>query len=231
MDKETITLLIQKYKQYETIFFNTTNLMKWTSIIDIRNSYLYGEIGFCLAGLKPSVLFDFPVELNDQYIHSVVQPWMKQYSHLLDKWQLFPCQLISPEIQSPTPVYFFIRLNDERLINTKLIELMNNSNNDYDSNNNNSSSYQLLHISTEDVLATILDYPGRLPKSYKDLETMREVVYYNDDDDDDDNKKHVLTTFACQLDEQSNVYQHFIHYKNKMEPFGLKLKMIIRQPL
>ncbi|CAO3619342.1 unnamed protein product [Cunninghamella echinulata] len=205
--------------------FKLINNMKLTDI-DLRDAYLYGEIGFCLTGLKPSVLINFPVGFLRQYITLVVQPWLQQHSQLLDNnnnWYLFPCQLSSPEIQPPQPVYFFCQLNDPRLASTTLSSLcINNKNNDSSSS---SSSSSIFHVTSENTLAMILDYPGHLPISLKELETMREVIYYDEDE------KLVLTTFACQLNEEKKVHQHFDQYKNKMEDVGLKLKLMMRQPL
>ncbi|KAI9299608.1 hypothetical protein BJ944DRAFT_274090 [Cunninghamella echinulata] len=223
MDKETIALLIQTYKQHEIKFFNTTDIItKWaTADIDLRDAYLYGEIGFCLTGLKPSVLIDFPIGFLHHYITLVVHPWLQQHSQLLDNnnnWHLFPCQLSSPEIQPPQLVYFFCQLHDPRLASTALLSLCID-------NKNNDSSPSIFHVTSEHTLATILDYPGHLPTCLKELETMREVIYYDEDE------KRVLTTFACQLKEEEKVHQHFDQYKNKMEDVGLKLKLMMRQPL
>ncbi|KAI8082746.1 uncharacterized protein BX664DRAFT_338970 [Halteromyces radiatus] len=168
------------------------NFFNTLTDITTHDLYMYGEVGFYLCGLKPMVLFDVITALPD-YIDQVVRPWMDQYNNLLVNSVLVKRQLYTPEIDGQ---WMFL------LVRTKTTSHL--------------LQQEQLHMS-EEQLATLLDYPGRLPRSMDELPTMREVVYY------DQHTRLVLTTFASQLEQQQQVMQHFTRYKDTMLPFGLDI--------
>lgn len=198
MDNDLLSTLIQSYRQYEN------NFMKQQAT-DLTDALLYGEVAFCMAGLKPAVLFDLPAPLNTAYIDAVVRPWMQHHSALMGSWVLRQRRLYSREIQGSL-VYFFARTNHsivlESIGQTDGCDMS----------------------SSEEKLAVLLDYPGRLPRSMHELGTMREVVYYNRQD------MHIVSTFACQLDQHDLVQQHFERYHDTMLPLGVPLGLIFRRP-
>ncbi|SAM08234.1 hypothetical protein [Absidia glauca] len=198
MDNDQLSILIQSYRQYENDFIKQ-------QATDLTDALLYGEVAFCLAGLKPAVLFDLPPPLDTAYIDAVVRPWMQHHSALIDSWVLRQRRLYSPEIQGSL-VYFFAHTNHPIVLESF------------------EQADRCDMSSSEENLAVLLDYPGRLPRSMHELETMREVVYYNRQD------MHIVTTFACQLDQHDLVQQHFERYHDTMLPIGVPLGFIFRRP-
>ncbi|KAI8340538.1 hypothetical protein BC941DRAFT_417515 [Chlamydoabsidia padenii] len=209
MDKVQLKTLVQSYRQYETNFMTTL-----TPSTALDDSLLYGEMAFCLAGLKSAVLIDLPVGLISAYTKAVIEPWMRQYDkELMGDWILIQRRLYSPEIQG-NMVFLFVHL--PQLTTSMRTSLMLSP--------QATSLSDQCDIGSEDELAMLLDYPGRLPRSMLELDTMREVAYYNQLD------KTILTTFACQLEQQDNVHSHFKLYQDTMLLIGLPLGLIFRRP-
>ncbi|KAF9978543.1 hypothetical protein BGZ73_001962 [Actinomortierella ambigua] len=73
---------------------------------------------------------------------------------------------------------------------------------------------------SEETLASLLDYPGRLPQSYLEFPTMLEVSYWDDDG------PTLLTAFAAQKDQLELVRLHFAFYRNAMlQHLDIRLKL------
>ncbi|ORZ04472.1 hypothetical protein BCR42DRAFT_429143, partial [Absidia repens] len=213
----TLQQLVQSYRHYESQYFRTHPQ---------HDSYLYGEVAFCLMGLKPTVLVDFPGDVLAQYMTAVIDPWLQAH-HDDNQGVLLRVvhrQLRSPELDSAQAVVFLVNTtcaskamhgDDEdwrRLLRLLLVR------------EDRPSPPPLMVIEDEDDLARLLDYPGRLPRSADELDTMHEVAYY------DQPTQTVLTTFAAQLDQHAHVQHHFRAYRDAVAPMGIDLGLIFRRP-
>lgn len=167
---------------------------------------LYGEFGFMLVGLKPAVLIEFCDEkVNILYLETVIHPVLFAL-----KEKAFDYHIIK-EIKTPeSNLHGCLFVYNKTLDNHDLSSIISNT----------------VKEVSEDTMATILDYPGSLPKSEKDISTMLSVMFFHDRPN---NKGLVLlTSFVIQVNEKEKTLDHFKNYqkicKNKLN-IDLKLLM------
>ncbi|KAI7904458.1 uncharacterized protein BX663DRAFT_505105 [Cokeromyces recurvatus] len=171
---------------------------------------LYGEFGFVLLGLKPALLIEFrDLKVNRLYLERVVQPVLSSLKRL--KYHIIQ-HVETPETNLHGCIFIYNDRNEEEKVLLLLQSILNNK-------------ISPLKI-TEETMATILDYPGHLPRSEKELSTMKTVIYFHD------TPNHgliALTSFAMQASEQENVLTHFKHYqeicKNRL---GIHMKLFLQ---
>lgn len=80
---------------------------------------------------------------------------------------------------------------------------------------------------SEESMATILDYPGHLPNTEKEISTMLSVIYFHDRP----NQKGLiaLTSFAIQNVEKEKTLAHFKRYQAVCkEKLNVDLKLLIQ---
>ncbi|ORX62466.1 hypothetical protein DM01DRAFT_1331885 [Hesseltinella vesiculosa] len=168
---------------------------------------MYGEVAFCLAGLKPVVLIDLPPALEKQYVATVLDPWIQAFNgahrQQQQQWQRLQRRLLTPEMHGMM-VTFLLGPHTPTAVSNQL---------------------QHTSIDSEQALASLLDYPGHLPANAQQLQTMLEVAYFNKAN------HQLLTTFACQQPETPLVQRHFDQYATVMKSFGLDIGLVIRSPI
>ncbi|KAI8069325.1 hypothetical protein BC940DRAFT_298450 [Gongronella butleri] len=204
---------IDSFRAKEDLFFARFSGARATEYADCA---LYGEVAFCMAGLKPCVLVDLDRALVEAYLQAVVLPWIDEQEQQEQKqeqenpqrgepalWRVVRCVLDTPEMRQ-SPAVFVAGPRTSRRVDQAL----------------------MAGVAYESQLATLLDYPGGLPEDAAQVATMLEVVYV---DRARDNK--LMTTFACQQDEQHNVVQHFQRYRHAMAPYGIDLALMMRRPV
>ncbi|KAI8088161.1 hypothetical protein BDF21DRAFT_334452 [Thamnidium elegans] len=169
---------------------------------------LYGEFGFALIGLKPSVLVEFRHEkVNILYLKTVIQPVLFALKEkTLDYHVIKDIKTPESDLNGCILIYSISMV-------TRLTALSN-----------------LLLGSPgfipEDTMATLLDYPGHLPNSEKERPTMKSVIYFHNQGNNQE--LTVLTSFAIQNCEKDKTLEHFKQYfracKDKLD-IDLKLLM------
>lgn len=174
---------------------------------------LYGEFGFALLGLKPAVLVEFCDEaINKLYLETVIQPVLhaikeKTLNYHIIQHAVTPesalngCIFIYQTKQSALPELAFIMSNTATAVNDTEV--------------------------SEESMATILDYPGHLPNTEKEISTMLSVIYFHDRP----NQKGLiaLTSFAIQNVEKEKTLAHFKRYQAVCkEKLNVDLKLLIQ---
>jgi hypothetical protein len=167
---------------------------------------LYGEFGFMLVGLKPAVLVEFCDEkVNVLYLETVIDPVLFALKEKTFDYHIIK-DIKTPESNLHGCLVIYNRTLDNHVLSTI-------------------TSNTVKEVS-EDTMATILDYPGSLPKSDKEIPTMLSVMYFHERPN---NKGLVLlTSFVIQVDEKEKTLNHFKNYqqicKSKLN-IDLKLLM------
>ncbi|KAL7321217.1 hypothetical protein PS15m_001010 [Mucor circinelloides] len=174
---------------------------------------LYGEFGFALLGLKPAVLVEFCDEaINKLYLETVIKPVLhaikeKTLDYHIIQHAVTPesalngCIFIYQTKQSALPELAFIMSNTATAVNDTEV--------------------------SEESMATILDYPGHLPNTEKEISTMLSVIYFHDRP----NQKGLiaLTSFAIQNVEKEKTLAHFKRYQEVCkEKLNVDLKLLIQ---
>ncbi|KAI7851674.1 hypothetical protein BDC45DRAFT_515552 [Circinella umbellata] len=215
-------LFVRNYKQLEDEFFYNVlqpDLQQLLDMQDLHDAYLFGEIGFLIAGLKPCVLIDLPHPVAVLY---------KQ--HVLDRVSIdhltlrgieiaeIETNVSSPEI-SLQGCFIVYHRSQQETIQPLLLMSQNGK-------ENNSSNQQVI---SESTLAKILDYPGSLPRNQHEIMNMLEVVYYIEEQEN--RSVQIITTFAALDHEVKQVKVHFVNYRKIChEKLGLDLRLLIRRP-
>lgn len=216
----------EQYRQLETTWFENLSSTHLKIITDngrvpVGELHLYGEIGFLLLGIKACVLIEhIPREdgLLDSYVEQVAMPWTKLLEapncgvadsngrniditlYQVDR------PLESPEISLENSWFIINKSHD-------LFPVLNQSllNDDF------------LKLD-EPHLALFLDYPGSLPNSPSELNTMLFVGYF------DRKNGYSLTTYAAQERQKSSVLDHFQHYASRCKQLlNLDLELKIQE--
>lgn len=167
---------------------------------------LYGEFGFALIGLKPSVLVEFRDEkVNRLYLETVIDPALVALKEKTLKYQVIK------DIQTPES-----DLNGSVLIYSTTCSI--------------DPLKRVLKgdekFMEEETMALVLGYPGNLPKSQEEIGTMKSVIYFH-------RLPHeelvALTSFAIQESEKEKTLDHFKdHFKACKEILGIDLKLLMQ---
>ncbi|KAI9252206.1 hypothetical protein EDC94DRAFT_621151 [Helicostylum pulchrum] len=173
-----------------------------------QDMLLYGEFGFALIGLKPSVLVEFrDPAINLLYLETVIQPVLFALKEKTLNYHTIK------DIKTPESDLNGCILIYSIAMATNLPEL--------------SIVLQATRkFISEDTMAVILDYPGHLPRSEREIPTMKSVIYFS-------NKPNVeliaLTSFAVQDSEKEATLSHFKRYFTTCkEKLGIDLKLLIQ---
>ncbi|KAJ2955497.1 hypothetical protein NQZ79_g8512 [Umbelopsis isabellina] len=202
------TSLSSRVLELEQEFFATLSPAQIKALtcngsLETRDSHLYGEFAFLASGLKPCVLICFPdPELNRLYAERVV-------NKAIDHCQNFQSYSIERDIVSDEMNLggTYMVINQDNSHASQIVKLLE------DETRNNIS---------EEQLAVFLDYPGSLPSSAEELDSMLEVASSED--------PIIVTTFAAQESEVDKVKEHFQKYRSKMSEMNIDLQILIRKP-
>lgn len=166
---------------------------------------LYGEFGFTVLGLKPAMLIDFQSErVNQIYLETVVDPALVALKSKLLNHHVIR-NIITPESDLEGCVLVY----NSTVENQAIQDIINNK-----------EKKEL----SEEIMATVLDYPGHLPNSEHEIQTMLTVIYFEDKSGD----LTALTTFAIQENEKANTIEHFKkYYKECKEKLNMNMKVLI----
>ncbi|KAL9557710.1 hypothetical protein MBANPS3_001257 [Mucor bainieri] len=119
---------------------------------------LYGEFGFALLGLKPAVLVEFCDEaINALYLETVVEPVLYAMKEKTLGYHIIR-HAVTPE--SGLNGCIFIYQTKQRTL-PELAFIMSNT-----------ATATTDTEMSEESMATILDYPGHLPSTEKEIATM-----------------------------------------------------------
>lgn len=170
---------------------------------------LYGEFGFALVGLKPAVLVEFCNEaINKRYLETVVEPVLFALKSKTLNYHIIR-HVKTPESDLNGCIFIY---QTEQSTLQELASIISN---------NKSSKV------TEESMATILDYPGHLPNTEKEISSMLSVIYFHDRP----NKKGLiaLTSFAIQNIEREKTLAHFKRYYSVCKDrLNIDLKLLIQ---
>ncbi|KAI9485314.1 MAG: hypothetical protein EXX96DRAFT_544706 [Benjaminiella poitrasii] len=205
--KETFEYFCLLEKQFWRNFDKKTiEYITFQGELKPEDMLLYGEFGFTLLGLKPALLIEFRDEsINKLYIETVAQPAF--YAMKTKTLEYHVVQNVKTQESDLHDCVFIYNSQGRMLLEPILHE-------------------KVSEIS-EETMASILDYPGHLPRSEREIPTMKTVIYFHDRID----KKSLiaLTSFAIQLSEQEKTVTHFKHYQQVCrDKFGISLKLLIQ---
>ncbi|KAI8049422.1 uncharacterized protein B0P05DRAFT_563637 [Gilbertella persicaria] len=207
---EYFALLEQQF--WRKLDRNTLDEVTFRGELKPEDMLLYGEFGFTLLGLKPALLIEFCDEkVNLLYLQTVVEPVLFAAKTKTLHYHIIQ-HVMTPESNLHGNIFVY------HTAVTRLKELsfiMNVSSQDKD-----------CEVSDKDM-ATILDYPGRLPSHEQEIPTLHTVIYFHDRP----NHKGMiaLTSFAIQVDEKENTLVHFNRYKSICkEKLQIDLKILIQ---
>ncbi|KAI8880377.1 hypothetical protein K501DRAFT_255089 [Backusella circina FSU 941] len=165
---------------------------------------LYGEFGFVLLGLKPCMLIEFRDEKTNQlYYTTVIEPVLHAMNLHNLKLRLLQ-NIRSPEADLHGCLLLYNQAN------SALVENM----------------FQSSGIVSESDMARLLDYPGHLPSSPEEIQTMKLVLYFHLRP----NKSLLaVTSFAIQESEKQATQSHFERYKRVCQDrLGIELKLLVQ---
>ncbi|KAG0256340.1 hypothetical protein BG011_004609 [Mortierella polycephala] len=204
----------------------------------------YGEFAFVLAGLKPCILIQLPTpEMTTAYYHNALVPHLIHHPAFKRQAKApgleLSCQLITRNVHSPEMhLQGYVLLWSARTVQAHPqskhiqngINLLCHPNalGSSDMNESSNNGNKPATISEED-LALMLDIPGRLPETEMELKRMIEVSYWSQghcSTDKEPNEPLLLTAFAAQPDQLSDIQAHFKRYKDAVRDlyrFQLKL--------
>lgn len=169
-----------------------------------QDMLIYGEFGFALLGLKPCVLVEFrDARVNILYLETVIQPALFALKEKTLDYHVIK-NIKTPESNLDGCVLVYSKA--ESKISIMLLDKE--------------------QVISEDTMAILLNYPGHLPNSEKEIPTMKSVIYFHNRP----NKELVaLTSFAIQNSEKKRTFQHFKEYfttcKDKLD---IDLKLLIQ---
>ncbi|KAJ3037007.1 hypothetical protein HDV00_002139 [Rhizophlyctis rosea] len=220
MAQPDLSALFATLKQAEDYWFanlspsDVNTLTRNGSIL--ADSHYYGEIAFCILGLKPAVLIHFLQSnaLTDRYVADVIQ---KSRAALSGTPYALEVQRVDTPLRS---------VHTETFLGSYILYSQTAA-----------PSIQQVIQSTfftnpsptpipESALATILDYPGSLPTSDTDAlqNGFCEVVYF---DITKPFEKVLITTYGARPWERQKVLAHFQRYKQAVESLSMNLDMDI----
>ncbi|KAI9263191.1 hypothetical protein BDA99DRAFT_509554 [Phascolomyces articulosus] len=214
---------VHHYKQLEDQFFYNVlqpDQQQLLAMQDLHDAYLFGEMGFLIAGLKPCVLIDLP--------HAVARLYKQHVLDQVFKDDLLPRGIemveIKGNVSSPEISLqgcFIVYHKDQKDIVQPLLSPVDSS-----ISSNKNSDQQVI---SEPTLAKILDYPGSLPSNPHEVLCMMEVVYYTRETEQ--SAVQIITTFAALDHEVEQVKAHFQEYRTICrEKLGLDIELLIRRP-
>ncbi|KAG1145206.1 hypothetical protein G6F37_005594 [Rhizopus arrhizus] len=164
---------------------------------------LYGEFGFTLLKLKPCVLIEFrDKKVTQLYCEQVIVPVLHALADKTIGYFMISEQVNTPEsaLEGSILVYQY----DHK----EILSLFDHST-----------------TVPEETMADILDYPGHLPRSEKEIPTMKTVIYFHDRN----TTRIALTTFAIQDNEKDITSSHFERYRYACkEQLDIDLKLLIQ---
>jgi hypothetical protein len=198
---EYFTLLELQF--WRNLSKDTINHITHNGELKPEDMLLYGEFGFALLGLKPCMLIEFRDEKTNQLYHStVIEPVL----HALKSHNL-KLRLLQNTRSPEADLHGCLLLYNEA------------------SDNVINSLFQSSLVSEND-LAQLLDYPGHLPSSPEEIQTMKIVLYFHLRP----NKSLLaLTSFAIQESEKQAALAHFERYKLVCkEKLDIELKLSIQ---
>lgn len=199
---EHFKLLEQQY--WKNLSRETVDYLTDNGVLQPEDMLLYGEFAFALLNLKHNVIIDFrdPKE-NENFFASVVLPVLDACAEKTLKYHTVKHHLSHEKSFKGSILLYNVNKP------VKAVELLL------------SDETQFIK---ENTLATILDYPGTLPATEKDFETMKTVVYYHDSPEG----LVALTTFIIQESEKKYTMAHFMHYATTCkENLDMQLKLLI----
>jgi hypothetical protein len=170
---------------------------------------LYGEFGFALLGLKPAVLVEFCDEtINKLYLETVIEPVLFALKSKTLNYHIIR-HVKTPESDLNGCIFIY---QTEQSTLQELASILSND-----------RASQV----TEENMAIILDYPGHLPNTEKEISSMLSVIYFHDRPN---NKGLIaLTSFAIQNIEREKALAHFKHYHSVCKDrLNIDLKLLIQ---
>ncbi|KAI9488522.1 hypothetical protein BDB00DRAFT_877309 [Zychaea mexicana] len=208
--------LIQEYQRLEEDFFYNflrSDQQHLLNTPDLHDAFLFGEIGFLVAGLKPCVLIDLPPAVARLYKQHVLDRVAEsEFARRDIQVTEIQANISSPEMMSLQGCFivYHMRQAPQPLLSP--------------SNSDDCGRV----IITEATLANILDYPGSLPTSMQQVMSMLEVVYYTREQG---GRVQILTMFAALEHEVEQVKAHFKRYYDICrEKLAWDIKLLIRRP-
>ncbi|GAA5816172.1 hypothetical protein MFLAVUS_009698 [Mucor flavus] len=193
---------------WSTLDERTINHITYEGELKPHDMLLYGEFGFALIGLKPSVLVEFrdPV-VNLLYLETVIQPVLFALKEKTLNYHIVK-DTKTPESDLNGCIFIY-----SIVMATNLPEL--------------STVLQATQkFISEDTMATILDYPGHLPRSEREIPTIKTVLYFHNKPNEE---LIALTSFAIQDSEKEATLSHFKRYFTTCkEKLGIDLKLLIQ---
>ncbi|KAG2174723.1 hypothetical protein INT43_005781, partial [Umbelopsis isabellina] len=215
------TSLTSRVLKLEQEFFPTLSpaqikALTYNGSLETRDSHLYGEFAFLASGLKPCLLICFPdPKLNRFYTEQVVNKAIENSQNL----QCYSIQrdIISDEMNLRGTS---IVVNRDTTHASQIVKLLED---------------ETFNSISEDKLAVFLDYPGSLPSSAEELDSMLEVAYLDATRQVNwlirsSEDPIIVTTFAAQESEVDKVKEHFQRYRAKMLEMNIDLQILIRKP-
>ncbi|KAG0228794.1 hypothetical protein BGW42_001991 [Actinomortierella wolfii] len=208
----------------------------------------YGELAFLLLGLKPMVLVQMPTrQLAQNYHAQVLRPHLIHYpplaSYHLHSLEI-TTDLQSPEMSLKGSIIVWRDETADRIrplldLTPSFPQLVTKSSCPTCLSSCKNSASTITACATcspssviasadssttrtisEETLAALLDYPGRLPQSPREYPTMVEVSYW------DNVGPTLLTAYAAQKDQLELIRLHFACYRDAMlKHLGIHLKL------
>ncbi|KAF9919264.1 hypothetical protein FBU30_011083, partial [Linnemannia zychae] len=223
----------------------------------------YGELAFLLKGLKPCLLLQLPTPaMTTCFYHQVLVPDILQhpaYKTLSNPFRTdsrtmtpsaieqeipeglgLDCRLITRDVRSPEMSLqgYVLLWNTQSVAShsqAATIQQLINLLCPPPSHSHFMTSPTPALVSEQD-LALMLDIPGRLPSTEKEIQTMVEVSYWDQaqqdtlgSDNNNDDSPVLLTAFAAQPDQISTIQAHFKRYRDSVQTlFDINLKLHIQ---
>ena len=206
MEHNNDAALVRDYKNLEDTFFFEIlppDARQLLDMPDLHDAYLFGEMGFLIAGLKPCVLIEFPPVVMDLYKRHVLDRVQKALGERGIRMDEIQDNVTSPEMElKGCWIAYHSRLHPgvEEVFRGHL---------------------------TEEALAKVLDYPGSLPANLEQVHHMLEVIYYVQLQ----GQIQIVTTFAALDHEREQVIAHYQKYRDVCrEKVGLDILKLMRRP-
>ncbi|KAG0051329.1 hypothetical protein BGZ83_003859 [Gryganskiella cystojenkinii] len=217
-----------------------------------------GEFAFVLSGVKPAMLVQMPtVPLTQDFFRKVLENNLKEAQspgeNNVVQYRLITKQISSPEMPLQGCVLIWspeaIVRHDQTSLLQDLVDRLCSAPSPPSSLKSSVSSTASFHISEEE-LALLLDYPGRLPTTHVEMQQMIEVSYWHQppppsaptatssitsasqqlSNTTEEQEPRLLTAFAAQPNQIPRIQSHFQTYRDAVrnEPFNLHLKLHIQ---
>lgn len=210
---EYFSLLEQQF--WKNLDKSTIDHITFQGELKPEDMLLYGEFGFALVGLKPCVLVEFRDEkTNSLYLETVIEPVLYALKEKALTYQTLK-NIKTPEsnLDGCILIYSNVTATTQHLENELSNILLGNKNGD--------------KSISEDTMALLLDYPGHLPISEKEIPTMQSVIYFHNRP----NNKELLalTSFAIQNNEKERALEHFQRYSTTCKiRLDIELKLLMQ---